>query len=236
MSLFCLVHGSTQSPAGWKLLVSELESRGHSCVVADLPVNEPDASANRYADVITDAVRGMEAPIVIAHSAAGLFLPLVPARVRVARLVYLAAVIPEIGESFMDQFKSAPEMYCPDFPGKDPTKDPDLARHFLFHDCDAEVAAWAVSTLRLMWAKQAAIEITPLRAWPDVPVSYISCTDDRTIHPVWWENAARERLGVESIRIQAGHAPHVSRPPELADILIGLADAASSEKLRSPSR
>jgi hypothetical protein len=51
----------------------------------------------------------------------------------------------------MDQFKSAPEMYCSDFPGKDPTKDPDLG-----------------------------------------PVSYISCADDRTIRPVWWENAARE--------------------------------------------
>ena len=47
MRLFCLVHGSTQSPAGWKLLVSELESRGHRSVCVDLPTNEPDASANR---------------------------------------------------------------------------------------------------------------------------------------------------------------------------------------------
>jgi pimeloyl-ACP methyl ester carboxylesterase len=198
VSLFCLVHGSTQSPAGWKLLVSELESRGHRSVCVDLPTNEPDASANRYADVIADAVRGMDAPIVV------------------------AAVIPEIGKSFMDQFKSAPEMYCSSFVGKDPTKDPDLARHFLFHDCDAEVVAWAVSTLRLMFAKQAAIEITPLLAWPDVPVAYISCSEDRTINPVWWESAAQERLGVEPIRIRAGHAPYVSRPGELADILGGL--------------
>ena len=223
MSLFCLVHGSTQSPAGWKLLVSELEARRQQCVSVDLPANEPAASANRYADVIGDALRGMEAPIVVAHSAGGLFLPLVPARVKVARLVYLAAAIPEIGKSFMDQFKSAPEMYCPGFVGKDPTKDPDLARHFLFHDCDNEVAAWAVSTLRLMHAKQAAIEITPLQAWPDLPVSYISCSEDRTINPAWWENAARERLGVEPIRIRAGHAPYVSRPAELAEMLVGLA-------------
>jgi pimeloyl-ACP methyl ester carboxylesterase len=199
-----------------------LESRGHQCVCVDLPTNERDASANRYADVIADAVRGMDAPIVVAHSDAGLFLPLVPGRVKVASLVYLAAVIPEIGKSFMDQFKSAPEMYCSSFVGKDPTKDPDLARHFLFHDCDAEVVAWAVSTLRLMFAKQAAIEITPLLAWPDVPVAYISCSEDRTINPVWWESAAQERLGVEPIRIRAGHAPYVSRPGELADILGGL--------------
>jgi pimeloyl-ACP methyl ester carboxylesterase len=222
VSLFCLVHGSTQSPAGWKLLVSEMESRGHRCVCVDLPVNEPDASANRYADVIGDAVGAMESAIVVAHSAGGLFLPLVAGRVKVARLVYLASVIPEIGKSFIEQFKSAPEMYCPGFVGKDPTKDSELARHFLFHDCDADVADWAVSTLRLMFAKQAAIEITPLLAWPDVPVSYISCSEDRTINPVWWENTARERLGVEPIRIRAGHAPYVSRPGELAEILVGL--------------
>jgi hypothetical protein len=67
-------------------------------------------------------------------------------------------------------------MYCPGFPGKDPTKDPDLARHFLFHDCDAEVAAWALSTLRLMFAKQAAIEITPLQAWLQGIGGNIGCT------------------------------------------------------------
>jgi hypothetical protein len=99
-----------QSPAGWKLLVSELGSRGHSCVCVDLPVNEPDASTHRYADVITDAVRGMEAPIVIAHAAAGL-----------SRSSYS----PDRQE-LHGPFKSGPEMYCPDFPGKDPTKDPDL--------------------------------------------------------------------------------------------------------------
>jgi len=222
LSLFCLVHGSAQSAAGWKLLVSELEARGHRGICVDLPTDEPAASANRYADLIADVVPEMEAPIVVAHSASGLFLPLLPARVKVARLVYLAAVIPQPGQSFMDQYKSAPEMYSPGFAGKDPTKDPELARHFLFHDCEAEVATWALSTLRLMYAKQAALEMTPLQAWPHVPVSYISCTEDRTINPVWWENAARERLGIEPIRIRAGHAPYVSRPAELAEILVGL--------------
>jgi pimeloyl-ACP methyl ester carboxylesterase len=214
--------------------VSELGLRGHQCVCVDLPTNEPDASANRYADVIADTVRGMDAPIVVAHSAGGLFLPLVAGRGKVARLVYLAAVIPQIGKSFMEQLKSAPEMYCSGFVSKDPTKDPDLARHFLFHDCDADVAAWAVSTLRLMYAKQAVTEITPLQAWPDVPVSYISCSEDRTINPAWWENAVRERLGVEPIRIRAGHAPYVSKPAELAEILVSFRRSETVRDLRYP--
>jgi hypothetical protein len=52
--------------------------------------------------------------------------------------------------------------------------------------------------------------------------SYISCSEDRTINPVWWEKAARERLHVEPIQIKAGHAPHVSQPIQLASILDSL--------------
>jgi Alpha/beta hydrolase family len=218
MSLFCLVHGSTQSPAGWRLLVSELEKRGHVCICPDLPVNEPDASATRYAAVIGAALN--KRAIVVAHSASGLFLPLVLEYAQVDRLIYLGTVLPQPGQSFVSQFNSAPEMYQPGFPGKDPTKDESLAREYLFHDCGEEDLPWALSTLRLMFAKQALIEETPLKEWPKVPVSYISCSEDRALNPEWWENAARERRQTEPIRIRAGHAPHVSLPADLAALLV----------------
>lgn len=95
MSLFCLVHGSTHSASGWDLLVPELERRGHDVVRMNLPTNEPEASATRYAEVIGAAIPAdRDDAIVVAHSASGLFLPLVPAHRRVNRLVFLAAVIP----------------------------------------------------------------------------------------------------------------------------------------------
>jgi pimeloyl-ACP methyl ester carboxylesterase len=111
-------------------------------------------------------------------------------------------------------------MYCEDFVGKDPTKSEDLARHFLFHDCSEERAQWAMTTLRLMNARQAVLETCPLAAWPEVPSDYIVCSRDRTLRPDWWRDAARERLGTEPIEMDCGHSPHVSRPEELADILI----------------
>jgi pimeloyl-ACP methyl ester carboxylesterase len=110
-------------------------------------------------------------------------------------------------------------MYRPGFVGKDPTKDAALARQYLFHDCDPALTPWALSTLRLMFAKQALIENCPLTNWPEVPSSYISCSQDRAINPEWWESAARERLRTEPLRIEAGHAPHVSKPGVLAELL-----------------
>jgi pimeloyl-ACP methyl ester carboxylesterase len=222
MSVFCLVHGSTQGPTGWELLVPELKGRGHDCICVDLPTDEPDASATRYAGAIGAALAGVNKPTVVAHSASGIFLPLVPDYAPVDRLVYLAAVIPQLGESLLSQFRRAPEMFRPDWVGKDPTKDDSLAVHYLFHDCRPEVTQWALSTLRLMNPMRGMIEECPVHKWPDVPSTYISCIEDRTINPVWWENAARERLRTEPLQIRAGHAPHVSRPVELAALLDSL--------------
>ena len=219
MSVFCLVHGSTQTPRGWDLLAAELNKLGHECICPDLPTNQPEASATKYAEVIAAALKGIDNATLVGHSASGLFLPLVPDYAPVRRMFYLGAVLPNPGESFFSQIRKDPAMYRPDFIGKDPTKDAALAEHYLFHDCPVDKLPWAISTLRLMFARQAVMEETPLKAWPTVPSAYISCTEDRAITPDWWENAARARLNTEPIKIKAGHAPHVSRPAELAAIL-----------------
>jgi hypothetical protein len=146
MSLFGLVHGSTQTASGWSLLVPELEKRGHQTVCVGLP-NNPDASGIQYATVIADALaHSKEAPIVVAHSASGLFLPLVADQRPVSRLVFLAAVVPQIGKSFLEQVRENPDMLWPNWIGKDPAKDHEAAVYFLFHDCSPEIARWAITT------------------------------------------------------------------------------------------
>jgi hypothetical protein len=153
-----------------------------------------------------------------------LFLPLVPNCASVSRLVFLAAVIPQIGKSFVKQYQASPEMLCPDWAGKDPTKDDALAMQFLFHDCPPDMAHWALTTRRLMNAQGALTEICPVDRWPDVPSSYILCRDDRTLNPVWWRQEAQDRVGEAAIELPGGHCPHVSRPRELAEVLVGLTD------------
>jgi pimeloyl-ACP methyl ester carboxylesterase len=223
MSLFCLVHGSTQNAACWDLLIPKLERRGHDVVRMNLPTNEPEASATRYAEVIAASIPlDCDDAIVVAHSASGLFLPLVPQRRVVRRLVFLAAVIPQIGKSLRDQVNEDKNMFNPEWLGKDPTKDDELARTFLFHDCSPEMTNWALGTMRLMFARQAILEVCPLSAWPAVSSSYILCLDDKAIQPEWSRRAARERLGVDSIELPGGHCPYVSRPSDLAEVLSAL--------------
>jgi pimeloyl-ACP methyl ester carboxylesterase len=220
VSLFCLVHGSTQDASGWDRLLPELERRGHEVVCTNLPNDRPEASRTRYAGVIAQSIPpGRDDAIVVAHSASGLFLPLVPERRPVRRLVFLAAVIPQLGKSFRDQIDENKDMLNPEWIGKDPTKDDQLALRFLFHDCSPKVSPWALSTRRLMFARQAMLEVCPLSSWPDVPSSYILCLDDKTVQPAWCRRAARERLGITPIELPGGHCPPVSRPRELAEVL-----------------
>jgi pimeloyl-ACP methyl ester carboxylesterase len=222
MSLFCLVHGSTQNSEGWARLVPELGKRGHAVLAVNLPTNEPHSSATRYADFILEAIdrSGHEVGeiVVVAHSASGIFLPLVAARRPVARMVFLAALVPELGTSILDQLRADREMLNPEWIGKDPMEE-EVAQRFLFHDCASDVIDWALGTRAVMNVERALEEVCPLAVWPGVPASYVVCAEDRTISPSWSRRVARERLGAEAIELPGGHCPYVSRPRELAEVL-----------------
>jgi pimeloyl-ACP methyl ester carboxylesterase len=223
MSLICLVHGSTQNSSCWDLLIPELDRLGHSTVRPDLPTDEPEASGTFYAEVIAKSIPdSVNNAVVVAHSVSGLFLPLVAARRPIKRLIFLTALIPELGRSFIDQVQADKSMLNPDWIGVDPTKDDNSALRFLFHDCSPEILNWALSTRSLMNARRALSEPCPLDSWPDVPSSYILCTEDRVFEPEWFRRAAKDRLGTNAIELAAGHCPQISQPISLAKLISSL--------------
>jgi len=148
VSLFCLIHGSTQNPSGWDLLRPELEELGHKSITVDLPTDTPEASAVAYARSIVKALPADSSEVaVVAHSASGIFLPLVAAQ-RAASPHDFSWLrrSQRSAFSFLDQFQAEPDMLHGDWIGKDPTTDDAVAMKFLFHDCPANIARWALST------------------------------------------------------------------------------------------
>lgn len=223
---YCLIHSSGQGPEGWKLLVQELERRGHRVLTPAFRVNRTDEGLVYHAETIVEALEqsGLTSSEVIgvAHSAAGMYLPLVAERRPLRRMVFLAALVPRPGLSVMDQFRADPSILNPAWVGKNPMED-EVALEFCFHDCPPERLEWALSTRLLFYAKRAMEEPCPLRAWPAVPATYVVCADDRTVTPAWQRKAAREWLRVEPVEIAGGHCPNVGRPEILADVLDRLA-------------
>lgn len=222
MTTFCLIHSSGQGPEGWKLLRHELEQRGYNVLTPALHLDRADEGAAWHADTIVEAIKASgSAPadvVCVAHSAGGMYLPLVAERWLPRRMVFLAAVIPRPGVSIIDQFRADPSMFNPAWAGKNPLED-EAALEFCFHDCPPSRLEWALSTRVYFYARRAMEEPCPLMTWPAVPAEYIVCAEDRTITPEWQRRAARERLGVEPIELPGGHCPNVSRPEELADAL-----------------
>jgi hypothetical protein len=60
---------------------------------------------------------------------------------------------------------------------------------------------------------------------PSVPTDYIVLSEDAALSPAWCRQAARDRLGVEPHELAGGHSPFITRPGELADMLVALSGA-----------
>jgi pimeloyl-ACP methyl ester carboxylesterase len=222
MTAYCLIHGSGQGPDGWRLLRRELERRGHRVLTPAFQISRTDEGLVWHAETIVSALKdsGMNPTDVIsvAHSASGMYLPLIAERWTPRRMVFLAAVVPCPGISIIEQYRADPSMFNPAWVGQNPLDDK-VALDFVYHDCSPDRLDWALSTRLVFYARRALEEPCPLRAWPAIPSTYVVCADDRTITPAWQRKAARELLGVEPVELPGGHCPHVSRPETLAHVL-----------------
>ena len=223
MTTFGLVHGAYHGGACWDLLGRELTARGHEAIAMDLPCDDPDAGIEAYASAVLDALS--DAPddvVVVGHSMGGLTIPIVAARRPVARLVFLAALVPEPGKNLGDVLRPGdinPEMTTAGVDNGNGTASmpADAARRLFYEDCAPDLVEWAVSELRPQGWK-ASGDPLPLSTWPDVPCTYIACTDDRTL-TIGYQRELAKAHGMDLIEIPGSHSPFVARPAELAEIL-----------------
>jgi pimeloyl-ACP methyl ester carboxylesterase len=231
VALFVVVHGSMAGPAAYTRLAKELNRRGQRTLLVELPVDRPELTGTDYARLVAEQLDagladdgiGDEQVVVVAHSASGLLLPLVPSFRPVAYLVYLAAGVPRPGMTLDEQLEADPDMLNPAWVGVDPFQDHQAARRFLFHDCDQATAGWAIATQTPWYPEGLYSERCPLEGFPPVPSTSIVCADDRVIQPAWSRRVAADRLHAQVIELPGGHCPHVSRPALLAEALIATA-------------
>jgi len=225
---FVLVHGAWHAGACWRPLVEELERRGERAVAPDLPSEDPAATVDDYAQAVVDAAEAFDEPvIVVGHSLGGLTVPLIPARRPVAGLVFVAAILPEPGrvpgevlgpEAFAEGFDDLAvlQMANDDGASRWPR---DAAIAAFYHDVPEPLVTEAVGLLRAQaWLPTQ--QPWPLEAWPDVPMRYVACDDDRILDPGWQVRIAKERLGITANVLPGSHSPMLTRPADLADLLL----------------
>jgi pimeloyl-ACP methyl ester carboxylesterase len=100
--------------------------------------------------------------------------------------------------------------------------DDELARSAFYADCDHRIVDAAIPRLRPQaWAPYR--QRFPLDELPEVGSTSIICTDDQVIYPDWSKRVAPETLGADVVELPGGHSPFLSRPAELAEVLVALA-------------
>jgi pimeloyl-ACP methyl ester carboxylesterase len=157
--------------------------------------------------------------ILVSTSCSGLLAPVVADLRPVERLVFVCAGLPDIGRSATSQIAEDGVLHGD---WMDVSFDPDeveIARHYMFHDCPEANLKWALSTVRLLLPPRVYDDVTPLVAWPEIPITYILGAKDRVIRPDWARATVPRRLGVMPIEIDTGHCPQNSRPDVLAEML-----------------
>jgi pimeloyl-ACP methyl ester carboxylesterase len=228
VTTFVLVHGAWHGAWCWDHLAAELASRGASSVAVDVPCDDTTAGCAAYAAVVIDAIRDVrDDTVLVGHSLGGLTIPLVAASRPVRSMVFLCALIPQPGASLVEQLEAEPGMFTAGFgnalardnQGRSYWPDADAAISALYVDCPHGMAKAAVRRLRPQ-ARLPNIELCPLSAWPKTPSQSILTQSDAAISPAWSRRAAADRLGATAHELPGDHSPFMSRPADLARLLI----------------
>jgi pimeloyl-ACP methyl ester carboxylesterase len=224
MTTFVLIHGGGDVGWYWHLVEAELRQVGHDVVAPDLPCDDDTAGLQNYADTVVDAVGDRGDLVVVGQSYGGFTAPLVADRLPVEALVLVAAMIPVPGESPAQWWQNtgygqAAEEQARRDGGLTGSDDPFVA---FYHDVPRALAEEALSKERSE-STTAYHDPWPLVAWPAVRTHFVLCRDDRFFPADFMRRVVADRLAIEPDEITAGHSVALSRPQELADLLVGYA-------------
>jgi len=223
---FVLIPGAGIDPGAWHWTIAELEALGHGAVAPAVPLEDADAGPTAHSAAVVDAVRRLDAPLVVVGQSLGAFTaPLVAARVAVARLVLVAPMIPAPGET-AGQWWSAvkhDEAIAALVRRLGPMSEwgPREMSEVFLHDVPPDIARAAEHFNRTPGPGMFR-EPWPLSAWPAVPTSVFAPRDDRLFPIAFQRRVTAQRLGLPVDEMPGGHVPMLARPGELAQRLAAI--------------
>jgi pimeloyl-ACP methyl ester carboxylesterase len=226
-----LVHGGWAGSWIWKYVVAELEGRGIPNVAVDLPTcnaTSPTVDFHddaRYVRGVIDEVGG---PVVVAANSYGglVMTEAADAHPAVRHLVYIAAFMPSPEESLMQVAAEAPN---PDMNAlitrrPDGLFDIDFEAdiEFSLQQAPPEVVEFVLENSGKPMSLQGMDGAVSGAAWRSIPSTYVVCTEDKALRPDAQREWAKTRA-TNYVEWPSDHCPQLSRPGDVADVLVDLA-------------
>jgi pimeloyl-ACP methyl ester carboxylesterase len=213
-----LVHGAFADGSGWQGVYDHLTADGYRVAV----VQNPTLSLAGDVVATRQILDGLGAPaVLVGHSYGGAVITEAGNHPNVAALAYIAAYVPDQGESVGTLIGEAPA----DAPAP-PILPPQDG--LLFLDRDKFAAAFAADVPEKLAAFMADSQVglgvdavsgaVSEPAWRTKPSCYLVTTNDRMIPPAQ-QRAMSERAKATVTETPANHAVYVSQPTVVAAVI-----------------
>ncbi|WP_282096332.1 alpha/beta fold hydrolase [Epibacterium ulvae] len=223
-----LVHGAFADGSAWNKVIPLLQEEGLKTIAVQLPMTS-------LADDVAFTQRAIDNAegevVLVGHSWGGVVITEAGADEDVTSLVYVSAFAPKAGEHIHDILDDAHKVRG--VPTVDGFAAPIVDEHKFIRLSDETVVTYFAPDIpeadaRLIAAGQgrlhaAALDQAPSeQAWDAKPSWYIVAANDQMIAPAVQREQA-ERIGATTVEIPASHVGMLSKPEDVAGVIIDAA-------------
>jgi pimeloyl-ACP methyl ester carboxylesterase len=211
-----LVHGALIDGSAWRGVYDVLVRDGYLVSIVQQPLTgleEDVAATKRVLDQQTGPV------VLVGHSYGGAIITVAGTDPKVKALVYVAALVPDAGETAGQPAPPAPERMA-DFiatPDGFVTLRPEKFAEEFGADLPSRLAEF-MAPAQVPTAARAFDGKVSVAAWHDKPSYYIVATGDQALDPQAAERMA-QRAGAKVTRIKGSHAVLITQPRAVARVI-----------------
>ncbi|WP_404337215.1 alpha/beta fold hydrolase [Sphingomonas sp. MMS12-HWE2-04] len=219
-----LVHGAFADGSGWKQVADILAKDGYTVSIVQEPLTslaDDVAATNRILD------RQQGRAVLVGHSYGGAIITEAGNNPHVASLVFVAAFVPDAGETIEALNKTNPpaaKSIAPTADGYLLVDPKSFPTDFAADVPPAEARFMALS--QVPWNARIVSTTITAPAWKSKPSYGIVATEDRMINPAL-ERSMYQRAGAKITEIKGSHAVFISQPRAVATVIEQAAARAS---------
>jgi len=222
-----LVHGAYADGSSYAKVIPLLRAKGLHVVAVQNPLSSlaDDVAATKRAIALLDGP-----VILVGHSSAGIVITEAGNDPKVVGLVYISAIVPDDGQAAEDALKGYPATPGGAQQKVDSAGYLSLTRRGVDEDFVPDLPP---AERAIVYATQGDWHATYLKdkvttaAWKTKP-SWFVVVNDRMVPPTYERDTAK-RIKATTIMLNSGHVPMLSRPNDVAAVIIDATTKAGSE-------